>query len=105
MSLNTSILNGHLTRIMEDLPVVATCNGSTISGVVSSPDVTQVIVLGGAEQEVQFQFFVKADTLTASFPIGSIFCFPDKKCKVLQVKTSPDNGNLISFQMGSAQIR
>jgi hypothetical protein len=105
MSLPLSNLSGHLTRIMSDIPVRFVWVGQEYQGVKSTPDLTQNLEVGGLDEKVDFQIFVKKDSLPSVPEIGQIMTVEGRKMRVNEVRRSPDNENLISLQMASARTR
>lgn len=105
MSLPISNLSGHLNRIMSDIPVIFTWNTQDYTGVKSTPDISQSLEIGGIDEKIEFQIFVKRDDLPSIPAIGQIILVEGKKMRVVDVKRSPDSDNLISMQMASARLQ
>lgn len=104
MALNLTVIEGHLARICSDIPISFTWDGVSYSGLRSTPDASQNLEIGGPEERIEFDLFVRASTLPATKPTeGQIFEFGTVKMKVLRVRTSPDNGALLAFSMGYAR--
>lgn len=104
MALSLSTLNGHLTRIITDLPVTFIWNGVSYQAVRSSPTLSQTLEVGGIDEKIEFQLFVKADALPTIKPHeGAIFTIDGIKMRVLEVKKSPDDAQLLSFALGFAR--
>jgi len=105
MSLPLSNLLGHLSRIRSDIPVKLVWNALEGQGVKSTPDVTQSLEIGGIDEKIEFQIFITRNEFPTIPEVGQIMTVEGKKMKVVGVRTSPDNNNLVSLQMAFARIK
>lgn len=104
MSLDPAILNGHLDRVMTDLPIAFTWNGAAFSGARTTPDQMQEAEIGGLDQKVQFNLYIRRSDLPTIRPgIGAIFVMEGVSYKVLEIAVAPD-GNLLRYAMGFARV-
>lgn len=99
-----SNLDGHLERIIEDIPVTFRWNGTDYQAVRSSPELHQVMEIGGIDEPVEYNLFVRASDLPALHPkIGDIFIMDNFQMKVLRIKASPDAAQLLTYSLGFAR--
>lgn len=104
MAFDLSIFNGHMDRVISDMPVTFMWENLPYQGVKTTPDFTQELEIGGIDQKIQFNLFVKADSFNAVFPKeGDIFVIDGIRMKVIEVRKSPDSGQVLNFQMAFAR--
>lgn len=103
MTLPLSNFNGHLQRIVEDLPLAFSWRGNTYTGTKASADVTQTLELGGLEEKVAFILYCRLSDVPGIPEVGEIFIVDGRKMKVLDSRKSPDDGQLLSLAMGWAR--
>ena len=101
--LPTANFDGHLARVISDLPVTFKWNGVDYQGVESSPDVSLSLDIGGAEQAIEFSIFARVSVLPVPPPAADdVFVVHGKVMRVAHVKTTPD-GVMLSFAMAFAR--
>lgn len=104
MTIPLANLNGHLTRLVGDIPTSGIWGAHTITGARTSPTLEQSLELGGLDVKVQFDLLVKADTLPTPKPgMGAIVTFGGTPYRVLNIRRSPDDGQLITYSFGFAR--
>ena len=99
--LNLAAFDEHLTRVIDDLPVPFTWNGKPYTGTRSSTDNSQLLVVGGVEQKIEYQLFIKTSTMTATrLPHeGDIFIMDNERMRVVRTRRSPDSVLLLTCDM------
>ena len=97
-------LNGHLDRVINDIPIKFRWNGVDYQGVRSSPDFSQTLEPGGADQVIEYNLFVRASDIIGNLPdVDSVMIVDQIAMRVVHVKRSPDNAQLLSFAMAFAR--
>jgi hypothetical protein len=113
MALDLPTLRGHLTRVFSDIPFMflwigagtytPPALGQTFSGIKTSPEMSQVLELGGFDEKVEFDLFVPLDALPSIPPEGAIFICDSIKMKVIRVGTSADDSQVLKLSMAYAR--
>lgn len=103
-----SNLNGHLTRLVEDIPVYFTWKGVQYYGARSTPEFSETLEVGGSDQAIEYNILVKKDTMPAVTVIvddmvDEIFLVDNIKMRVAHVRRSPDAQQLLTFAMAFAR--
>ena len=100
MAIPLSNLNGHLARLMSDIPTTFYWEGVAYTGARATADFTQQLEIGGMDQKVAYQIFAKADQFEGAPPAeGAIFVVESLNMRVVDVRKSPDNSQLLAFTM------
>jgi hypothetical protein len=102
--LTNSVLTRHLTRMQLDGTITFTWLGNPYSAIKSTPNFSQTLMIGGFDEQVQFDLFVILSDLPYMPVEGAVFVISGKSYKVLRVRPSPDNSQLVAFSMGWARL-
>jgi hypothetical protein len=113
MAINLAALDEHLKRIMEDIPVTFDVYGSAagVQGVRSTPNLTETVIIGGEDEKVEYQIFARRSDLGGVIPtVGTRVDVYDPegaitKMRVLGVRPSPDDAQLVALQLGFSRER
>jgi len=111
MSIPLANLDGHLKRIMEDIPVTFVWKGVTAQGVRSTPNITETAIIGGQDRKIEYQIFVRRASLGGEIPTqGDYVDVFDannviSKMIILGTRPSPDDAQLLALQMGFARVK
>jgi hypothetical protein len=104
MSLNLSILNGHMARAFTDLPLSVYWQGKAIAAVRSTPSLNQVVEVGGPEEKIEYDLFLRSSDLPRIPKEGDIFTVDKLQMRVQPVRRASESGELIACGMGFARI-
>lgn len=99
MALDLDILNGHMARVFTDFPMTVYWQGVGYSAVRSSPNMSQVLEVGGPEETIEFDLFLKAGDLPRIPHEGDIFSVDGIKMGVKTVRRASETGELIACGM------
>ena len=103
MALNLSILNGHMSRAFTDLPLSVYWQGKAIAAVRSTPSLNQTVEIGGPEEKVEFDLFLRSSDLPRIPKEGDIFTVDKLQMRVQSVRRASESGELIACGMGFAR--
>jgi hypothetical protein len=103
MALNLSILNGHMARAFTDLPLSVYWQGKSIAAVRSTPSLQQTVEIGGPEEKVEFDLFLRSSDLPRIPREGDIFTVDKLQMRVQSVRRASESGELIACGMGFAR--
>ena len=81
-----------------------------VSGVRSTPAITETIIIGGEDEKIEYQIFCKRSDLGIIPAVGTrVDVYESEgvvsKMRILGVRTSPDDSQLLSLQMGFSRVR
>lgn len=102
MALSLSILDGHMARVFTDFPLTVYWQGLGIAAIRSTPSLSQTLEVGGPDEKVEFDLFVRRSECPRVPREGDIFDVAKIKMKVLTVKNATETGDLLSLGMGFA---
>ena len=117
MPFDLTVLAGHMDRVFTDMPTVAVWNGQRVNGIRSTTDMTQTLEIGGTDEKIEFQYFLRGDALPLqAYHEGQIFIIEGQYMRVAKVRHSPDkvpaaaaamatNGQLVTLDMAYARTR
>lgn len=103
MALDLAILNGHMDRVFTDFPLVAYWQGVGIPCVRSTPQLSQLLEVGGPEEKIEFDLFMRRSELPKMPKESDVFVVSGIKMKVASVRAAPENGELVAFGMAFAK--
>jgi hypothetical protein len=103
MALSLSILNGHMARAFTDLPLSVYWQGKAIPAVRSTPSLNQTVEIGGPEEKVEFDLFLRSSDLPRIPHEGDIFTVDKLQMRVQSVRKGSETGELIACGMGFAR--
>ena len=98
--LDIQTLDRHLVRMTCDGTASFTWNGVAYAAIKSTPSFSQTLMIGGFDEQVQFDLFVRLAILPSMPTEGQFVLVNGKSYKVLRVRPSPDNAQLIALSMG-----
>lgn len=104
MPLDLNTLDSHLVRILSEIPVSFTWKGTVYSGIISTPVSVQFLVIGGQDEQIRMDLFVRKAIFSTLPKTGDIITMSGKRYKVLGDRESPDNSQLIALQLGWARL-
>jgi hypothetical protein len=97
-------LNGHQARMFSDFPVIFSYRGNALTGTRSSPDLSQQLELGGPEFKTVTNLFASSTVLGVVPEIGELIIMDGKTWKIMDVKLSPDAGQMVNMTMGWGRL-
>ena len=100
MALDLDILNGHLDRVFTDFTLTVYWQGKAISAVRSQPTMMQTLEVGGPEQKVEFDLFLRASDLQRIPHEGDMMTVLGTQMRVVSVRRASETGELIACSMG-----
>ena len=106
MPLSLPTLDRHLVRLTGELPVtfsIPEWGPESFSGSRSTPTFSQTLLVGGFDQQVAEDLFVRKAALPAIPAEGLIVVINQKHYKILRVRPSPDNEQLLNLALGWAR--
>lgn len=104
MPLDLATLDRHLGLLTGQLTVQFAWNGTPYSGIKTTPTISETLMIGGQDYEVAFEIFVRLAVVPSAPDIGNVFVVEGKHYKVLRVRPSPDNSQLLGISLGWARI-
>jgi hypothetical protein len=111
MSLSLLNLDGHLNRIMQDIPVSLIIKGVQYdnAAVRNSQPIIQTIEVGGVLQEIDYDIFIRQSQFPEAPKIGTLIRVQERLgkwsiMKIVSIKPSPDAGNLLTLGMQYAKL-
>jgi hypothetical protein len=100
MALDLTILNGHMARVFTDLPLTVYWQGQSIPAVRSTAQLSQTLEVGGPEERVEFDLFLRSSELPRTPKEGDVFVVDKIKMRVVSVRNAQETGELIACGMG-----
>lgn len=110
--LDIGTLDRHLKFMMESLPVSFQWFRSnqligTFSGIVNTPTYSEVLIVGGFDQHVEWHLFFRGNAVLPSGTTpqeGDVFLINGNHYKALRVRLSPDANQLYTVALGWARM-
>jgi len=103
MALNLTVLGGHLSRAFSDFPMSVYWQGKAIPCVRSQPNMSQTLEVGGPDEKVEFDLFLRSSDLPRTPREGDLFVVNKITMKVISVRNAAETGELIACGMGYAR--
>ena len=103
MALDLTILDGHMARVFTDLPLQVYWQGKSIPAIRSTPSLSQTIEIGGPDEKIEFDLWLRKTDLPRTPREGDLFDVDKVKMRVVSVKNAQETGDLIA--LGMAYIR
>ena len=92
-----------MTRVFTDFPLVAYWQGASIPCVRSTPQLTQMLEIGGPEEKIEFDLFMRRSELPRLPKESDVFVVGGIKMKVVSVRNGSETGELIACGMAFAK--
>ena len=103
MALSLTVFDGHMARVFTDFPLTVYWQGKPISAVRSTPSFSQTLEIGGPEEKVEFDLFLRSSELPRTPLEGDVFVVDKLQMRVVVVRPSRETGELIACGMGFAR--
>jgi hypothetical protein len=95
---------GHQARMFSDFPVSFEFRGNTLTGTRSSPDFSSQLELGGPEFKTVANLFASSAVLGVVPEAGELIVMDAKTWKIIDVKISPDAGQMVNMTLGWGRL-
>ena len=99
MALDLTILNGHMARVFTDLPLTVYWQGQSLAAIRSTPSLSQTIEIGGPDEKIEFDLYLRRTDLPRTPREGDIFDVDKVKMRVVSLKNAQETGDLIAIGM------
>ena len=99
MALDLTILNSHMARVFTDFPLTVYWQGRGIAAVRSTATMSQLMEVGGAEETIEFDLFLRSSDLPRIPKEGDVFVVDKVKMGVKTVRRASETGELIACGM------
>jgi len=103
MALDLTILNNHMARVFTDLPLTVYWQGLPLAAIRSTPSLSQTIEIGGPDEKVEFDLYLRKTDLPRTPREGDVFDVDKVKMRVVTVKHAQETGDLIALGMAYAR--
>ena len=103
MALDLTILDGYMDRVFTDFPLTAYCQGVGIPCVRSTPQLSQLLEVGGPEEKIEFDLFMRTSELPRIPKESDVFVVGGIQMKVVSVRQGSETGNLLACGMSFAR--
>lgn len=100
MALSLTILDGHMARAFTDLPLSVYWQGKSIPAIRSTPSLNATMEVGGLDQKVEFDLFLRSSDLPRIPKEGDVFSVDTVSMRVQSVRRASETGELIACGMG-----
>ena len=104
MAIDLTVLDGHMARVFTDFPLTVYWQGRGIAAVRSQPTISQTLEVGGPEEKVEYDLFLRRSELPRNPREGDIFDVGGVKMRVVSVRQGPETGELIACGMGFLRV-
>lgn len=88
-----------MDRVFTDFPLSVSWQGKTIPAVRSQPNLSQTLEIGGPEEKVEFDLFLRTSELPRVPHEGDLFTVGGLKMRVASVRNASETGELIACGM------
>lgn len=92
-----------MARVFTDFPLTAYWQGKAIPAVRSQPNLSQVLEVGGMEEKIEYDLFLRRSDLPRMPKEGDLFVVGSVRMKVVGVRSAPESAELIACSMGYAR--
>jgi hypothetical protein len=100
MALNLTVLDAHMSRVFSDFPLSIYWQGKAIPAVRSTASLSQTLEIGGPEEKVEFDLFLRSSELPRVPREGDVFVVDKLQMRVVSVRRASETGELIACGMG-----